>query len=57
MKIWKMSFDMISKQQPRDAEMLSLMACQVGQGIAGIRLRNDSDKQSEQFSELHMIHD
>ncbi len=43
-KTWKMSFDLISKQKPRAAEMLSLMAVLDRQGIPESLLRNACDR-------------
>ena len=42
-KTWKMSFDLINKQKPRAAEMLSLMAVLDRQGISESLLRDASD--------------
>lgn len=41
---WKMSFDLISKQDPRAAEMLSMMAFLDRHGIPEILLRKRSDQ-------------
>lgn len=41
---WKMSFDLISKQEPRAAEMLSRMVFLDRHGIPEILLRNRSDQ-------------
>ena len=41
---WKMSFDLINKQEPRATEMLSLMAFLDRHGIPEILLRNRSDQ-------------
>ena len=43
-KTWKMSFDLISKQMPRAAEMLSLMAVLDRQGIPESLLRQEADR-------------
>ena len=43
-KTWKMSFDLISKQKPRAAEMLSLMAVLDRQGIPESLLRQETDR-------------
>ena len=43
-KTWKMSFDLISKQKPRAAEMLSLMAVLDRQGIPESLLRQEADR-------------
>ena len=43
-KTWKMSFDQISKQKPRAAEMLSLMAVLDRQGIPKSLLRHEADR-------------
>ena len=43
-KTWKMSFDLISKQKPRAAEMLSLMAILDRQGIPESLLRHKKDR-------------
>ena len=44
---WKTSFDLISKQEPRAAEMLSRMAFLDRNGIPEILLRNRSDQKVE----------
>ena len=44
MRTWKMSFDLISKQKPRAAEMLSLMAVLDRQGITESLLRRKQDR-------------
>ena len=41
---WKISFDLISKQEPRAAEMLSFMVFLDRHGIPEILLRNQSDQ-------------
>ena len=46
-RTWKLSFDLISKREPRAAEMLSLMALLDRQGIPESLLRNDSDREVE----------
>ena len=43
-KTWKISFDLISKQKPRAAEILSLMAVLDRQGIPESLLRDASDR-------------
>ncbi len=43
-RTWKLSFDLISKQKPRAAEMLSLIAVLDRQGIPKSLLRNDRDR-------------
>ena len=43
-RTWKLSFDLISKQKPRAAEMLSLMAVLDRQGIQKSLLRNETDR-------------
>ena len=43
-KTWKISFDMISKQKPRAAEILSLVAVLDRQGIPESLLRHDTDR-------------
>ena len=43
-KTWKMSFDLISKQKPRAAETLSLMAVLDRQGIPESLLRPETDR-------------
>ena len=42
-KTWKISFDLINKQKPRAAEILSLMAVLDRQGIPESLLRDDAD--------------
>ena len=46
-RTWKISFDLISKQNPRAAEMLSLMAVLDRQGIPESLLQNDTDRKTE----------
>ncbi len=43
-RTWKLSFDLISKQKPRAAEMLSLIAVLDRQGIPKSLLRNNKDR-------------
>ena len=43
-RTWKLSFDLISKQKPRAAEILSLMAVLDRQGIMKSLLRNETDR-------------
>jgi tetratricopeptide (TPR) repeat protein len=43
-KTWKLSFNQISRQQPRAAELLSLMSVLDRQGIPKALLRNDNDR-------------
>lgn len=43
-RTWKLSYDLISKQKPRGAEMLSLMAYLDRQGIPKSLLRNPADR-------------
>ena len=43
-KTWKMSFDLISKQKPHAAEVLSLMAVLDRQGIPESLLRQETDR-------------
>ena len=43
-KTWKMSFDLISKQKPRAAEMLSLMAVLDRQGVPESLLRQETER-------------
>ena len=44
-KTWKISFDLITKQRPRAAEILSLMAVLDRQGIPRSLLQNPSDEE------------
>ncbi len=44
-RTWKLSFDLIRKQKPRAAEMLSLMAVLDRQGIPKSLLQKDTDRQ------------
>ena len=46
-RTWKISFDLISKQNPRAAEMLSLMAVLDRQGIPKSLLQNDTDRKTD----------
>ncbi|KAM0800739.1 hypothetical protein BDR22DRAFT_932188 [Usnea florida] len=46
-RTWKVSFDLISKQNPRAAEMLSLMAVLDRQGIPESLLRNYTDRETD----------
>ena len=46
-RTWKISFDLISKQSPRAAEMLSLMAVLDRQGIPKSLLQNDADRKTD----------
>ena len=46
-RTWKISFDLISKQSPRAAEMLSLMAVLDRQGIPKSLLQNDTDRKTD----------
>ena len=46
-RTWKISFDLISKQNPRAAEMLSLMAVLDRQGIPKSLLQNDRDRKTD----------
>lgn len=43
-RTWKLSFDLISKQRPRAAEMLSLMAVLDRQGVLESLLRDETDR-------------
>ena len=51
-KTWKMSFDLISQQKPRAAEMLSLMAVLDRQGIPESLLRQDTDRSTDFITAL-----
>ena len=51
-RTWKISFDMISKQKPRAAEMLSLMAVLDRQGIPESLLRHKADRKVEIITAL-----
>ena len=46
-RTWKLSFDLISKQNPRAADMLSLMAVLDRQGIPKSLLQNDTDRKTD----------
>ena len=46
-KTWKISFDMISKQKPRAAEILSLVAVLDRQGIPESLLQHDTDRNTD----------
>ena len=46
-RTWKLSFDLISKQNPRAAEMLSFMAVLDRQGIPNSLLQNDTDRKTD----------
>lgn len=47
LQTWKLSFDQIQKQQPRAAEMLSLMALFDRESIPRFLLQRDEEKESE----------
>ncbi|KAL9136523.1 MAG: hypothetical protein Q9175_002268 [Cornicularia normoerica] len=54
-KTWKISFDLISKQKPRAAKMLSLMAVLDRQGIPESLLQDDSDQVVEVTKALGIL--
>ncbi len=51
-RTWKLSFDLISKQKSRAAEMLSLMAVLDRQGISKNLLKNDTDRNVDVMTAL-----
>ena len=54
-KTWKISYDSISKQKPRAAEMLSLMAVLDRQGIPKSLLQNDVDRITDVVTALGIL--
>ena len=54
-RMWKMSFDLISKQKPRAAEMLSLMAILDRQGIPESLLRQETDRHTDFTTALGIL--
>ena len=54
-KTWKISFDLISKQKPRAAKMLSLMGVLDRQGIPESLLQDDSDQVVEVTKALGIL--
>ena len=54
-RTWKLSYDLISKQKPRAAEMLSLMAVLDRQGIPKSLLRNGTDRNIDVATALGIL--
>ena len=54
-RTWKLSYDLLSKQKPRAAEMLSLMAVLDRQGIPESLLRNDADRNIDIITALGVL--
>ena len=51
-RTWKLSFDLINKQKPRAAEMLSLIAVLDRQGIPKCLLRTNTDRETDVMTAL-----